>query len=131
MESTMLISRALFCVFSAVLIIFLITLPVSIRVVREDKRLSVYRLGRYLGDKGPGIVLLIPFVDRGVEKDPGAEDMTASRGLVGAVGETRTTVYTDGQVSLAGGVWDAASQTPISAGQRVRVIRIILQVAKE
>jgi regulator of protease activity HflC (stomatin/prohibitin superfamily) len=43
----------------------------AIRIVQEDTRLSVHRLGRYIGDKGPGIVLVIPFIDRGVLKKAG------------------------------------------------------------
>lgn len=112
MENSFSIFTSLFCVFGAIIFMFMLFLAASIRVVREGTRLSVYRLGRYLGDKGPGLVLLIPFVDRGVVKDLGAGDMTASRGLVGAVGETRTTVYTDGQVSLAGGVWELPARLP-------------------
>lgn len=131
MENSFPIFTSLFCVFGAIIFMFMLFLAASIRVVREDTRLSVYRLGRYLGDKGPGLVLLIPFIDRAVMRDLGAEGKIPSRGLVGVVGETRTTVYNDGQVSLASEVWDAVSQTPISAGQRVRVIRIILQVEKE
>ena len=42
---------------------------VSIRIVPADKRLSVHRLGQYIGDRGPGIVILIPFIDRGVMKE--------------------------------------------------------------
>ena len=103
----------------------------SIRIVQEDTRLSVYRLGRYLGDKGPGLVLLIPVIDRGVLKKLGAVETTPSTRLVGVVGETRTTVYTDGKVFLASEEWDAMSQSPISAGQRVRVVRMILEVEQE
>jgi regulator of protease activity HflC (stomatin/prohibitin superfamily) len=41
----------------------------AIRIVPEYRRLVVFRLGRVLGAKGPGLVLLIPFVDRGVVVD--------------------------------------------------------------
>ncbi len=41
----------------------------TIRVVREYRRLVVFRLGKVLGAKGPGPVLLIPFVDRPVMVD--------------------------------------------------------------
>jgi regulator of protease activity HflC (stomatin/prohibitin superfamily) len=41
----------------------------SIRVLREYERAVVFRLGRLLGKKGPGIVLLIPIVDRMVRVD--------------------------------------------------------------
>ena len=41
----------------------------SIRVLREYERAVVFRLGRLIGQKGPGIVLLIPVVDRMVRVD--------------------------------------------------------------
>ena len=40
-----------------------------IRVVREYERLVVFRLGRSIGAKGPGIVILIPFVDTATKVD--------------------------------------------------------------
>ncbi len=56
----------------AVLVLFLIFLGVvflanAIRVVREYERLVVFRLGRLIGEKGPGLVLLIPVIDRAVK----------------------------------------------------------------
>jgi len=39
----------------------------SIRIVREYERLVVFRLGRLIGEKGPGLVLLIPVIDRSVK----------------------------------------------------------------
>ncbi len=55
------------------LIVFLIAMvglaTFSIRIVREYERLIVFRLGRALGARGPGLVLLIPFVDTGVRVD--------------------------------------------------------------
>src|SRR4029079_4793636 len=36
----------------------------SIRILREYERAVVFRVGRLLGTKGPGLVLLIPFIDR-------------------------------------------------------------------
>ncbi len=41
----------------------------SVRVLREYERAVVFRLGRLVGKKGPGIVLLIPLVDRMVRVD--------------------------------------------------------------
>src|SRR5919106_469288 len=41
----------------------------SVRILREYERAVVFRLGRLLGEKGPGIVLLIPGVDRMVRVD--------------------------------------------------------------
>src|SRR4051794_14141322 len=36
----------------------------SVRVLREYERAVVFRLGRVIDEKGPGLVLLIPAVDR-------------------------------------------------------------------
>jgi regulator of protease activity HflC (stomatin/prohibitin superfamily) len=41
----------------------------SVRIVREYQRLVVFRLGRSIGARGPGLVLLIPGIDRGVRVD--------------------------------------------------------------
>ena len=41
----------------------------AIRVVREYERLVVFRLGRVIGEKGPGLVLLWPIIDRAVKVD--------------------------------------------------------------
>jgi regulator of protease activity HflC (stomatin/prohibitin superfamily) len=51
-----------------VLVIFVV-LAGAIRVVPEYQRLVVFRLGRSVGAKGPGIVFLIPVVDRAVRTD--------------------------------------------------------------
>jgi regulator of protease activity HflC (stomatin/prohibitin superfamily) len=47
----------------------LILLALAVRVVPEYQRLVVLRLGRLIDAKGPGLILLIPFVDRGVRVD--------------------------------------------------------------
>lgn len=44
-------------------------LPSALRILREYERAVVFRLGKLLGAKGPGIVLLIPVVDRMVRMD--------------------------------------------------------------
>lgn len=54
---------------AAVALIALITLGRSIKVVREYQRLVVFRLGRAIGSKGPGVVFLIPIIDRAVWAD--------------------------------------------------------------
>jgi len=41
----------------------------SVRILREYERAVVFRLGRLLGAKGPGLILLIPGVDRMVRVD--------------------------------------------------------------
>jgi regulator of protease activity HflC (stomatin/prohibitin superfamily) len=56
----------------AVIIVLAVVLAVagaSVRILREYERAVVFRLGRLLGQKGPGIVLLIPGIDRMVRVD--------------------------------------------------------------
>jgi len=53
----------------AVLLVVTWILWSSVKIVREYQRLVVFRLGRSIGRRGPGIVFLIPFVDRAVWVD--------------------------------------------------------------
>jgi regulator of protease activity HflC (stomatin/prohibitin superfamily) len=57
------------CLVGIIVMLVLIFLVNAIKVVPEYKRLVVFRLGRCIGDKGPGLVLLIPFIDRAVTVD--------------------------------------------------------------
>ncbi|RLG53281.1 MAG: SPFH/Band 7/PHB domain protein [Thermoproteota archaeon] len=41
----------------------------AIKIVPEYRRIVVFRLGRFFGVKGPGIVFLIPIIDRPIEVD--------------------------------------------------------------
>ncbi len=50
-------------------LLVIIVLAMAIRVVPEYRRLVVFRLGRCLGARGPGLILLIPYVDRGIMTD--------------------------------------------------------------
>ncbi len=59
----------LVCLVGAVLVVALAFIASAIRIVPEYRRLVVFRLGRCTGAKGPGIVLLIPVVDRAVTVD--------------------------------------------------------------
>ena len=52
-----------------VIIVAAIVLPTMIRVLREYERGVIFRLGKLLGAKGPGLIFLIPVVDRMVKVD--------------------------------------------------------------
>src|SRR5258706_517346 len=47
----------------------LILLPAAVRILREYERGVIFRLGKLIRAKGPGVVLLIPVVDRMVRMD--------------------------------------------------------------
>ena len=52
-----------------ILVLAIAAAGASIRILREYARAVVFRLGRLVGAKGPGIVLLVPLVDRMVRVD--------------------------------------------------------------
>src|SRR5438045_8237618 len=52
-----------------IIILAVIFLPQAIRILREYARGVIFRLGKLLGAKGPGLILLIPIVDRMVRMD--------------------------------------------------------------
>jgi regulator of protease activity HflC (stomatin/prohibitin superfamily) len=57
------------CLIGFIVVLAVLFLASAIRIVPEYQRLVVFRLGRCIGSKGPGIVLLIPVVDRAVKVD--------------------------------------------------------------
>jgi regulator of protease activity HflC (stomatin/prohibitin superfamily) len=65
METTTLLA----CTFIGLLLIALAALASAIRIVQEYERLVVFRLGRCMGVRGPGLIFLIPFIERGVKVD--------------------------------------------------------------
>ena len=62
-------STLVLCLVGAAILIAVALLITAIRIIPEYQRLVVFRLGRALGAKGPGVVILIPLVDRGVKVD--------------------------------------------------------------
>ncbi len=56
-------------VLAVLVILFVVFLVYAIRVVSEYQRLVIFRLGRCIGQKGPGLVIVIPVVDRPVRVD--------------------------------------------------------------
>lgn len=47
----------------------LILLSAAIRIVQEYERGAVFRLGRFVGLRGPGLIFLIPFIERMMKVD--------------------------------------------------------------
>ncbi len=53
----------------AIVLFILIVLSASIKIVQEYERGVIFRLGRLMGARGPGLILLIPFVERMMKVD--------------------------------------------------------------
>ena len=62
-------SDVVIAVIAVVLLMGAILLAASVRVLREYQRAVVFRLGRLIGAKGPGLFFLIPVIDRMVRVD--------------------------------------------------------------
>ena len=52
-----------------IIVLAIIIFPQAIRILREYERGVIFRLGKLLAAKGPGIIFLIPIVDRMVRMD--------------------------------------------------------------
>ncbi|HAG09839.1 MAG TPA: hypothetical protein DCK76_00185 [Desulfotomaculum sp.] len=49
---------------SILIIVILVLFASAIRIVQEYERGVIFRLGRVVGSRGPGLILLIPFIER-------------------------------------------------------------------
>lgn len=62
-------SPVVFVILVLIVILAILLAWLAIRVVPEYQRLVVLRLGRLIGVRGPGLVLLLPLIDRGIRVD--------------------------------------------------------------
>jgi regulator of protease activity HflC (stomatin/prohibitin superfamily) len=52
-----------------IIILIALILPQAVRILREYERGVIFRLGKLSGTKGPGLIFLIPIIDRMVKMD--------------------------------------------------------------
>ncbi len=133
MESTSASAVVILCINAVFVLVILVGLASAVKIVPEEKRLRIYRMGRYLGDKGPGLVLLIPFIDKGIMTDLDGQMREARRQaerLGPGLGQALTSIHSTGQVTVNGETWDAISREPIAAGEKVRIVRIVVEVER-
>jgi len=58
-----------FAIYGPLLVLAILVLSMALRVLREYERGVVFTLGRFTGVKGPGLVLLIPYIQQMVRVD--------------------------------------------------------------
>jgi regulator of protease activity HflC (stomatin/prohibitin superfamily) len=63
------LTTSLLCVLAFIFVTLLFLLANAVRVVAEYHRLVVFRLGRCIGSKGPGLVFVIPIIERAIRVD--------------------------------------------------------------
>jgi regulator of protease activity HflC (stomatin/prohibitin superfamily) len=51
-------------IYFVIAIVVIIVLSAAIKIVQEYERGGVFRLGRFVGLRGPGLVFIIPFIER-------------------------------------------------------------------
>jgi regulator of protease activity HflC (stomatin/prohibitin superfamily) len=56
-------------VIGVIVVVLLILVPMAVKIVTEYERGVIFRLGRLVGAKGPGLFLIIPFIDRMMKVD--------------------------------------------------------------
>lgn len=75
------------------LVAVMLFLAFTMRVVPNEQRIAVFRRGRYLGLKGPGMVIVMPVVDRECKISIGDHGEMASSDM-GRFGEFLVPVIT-------------------------------------
>lgn len=68
------------------LVLVMMLVAFSLRVVPEQQRIAVFRFGRWAGLRGPGMVMVVPFIDRDCKIIIGSQGklMSDGTGLFGA-----------------------------------------------
>jgi len=56
-------------IIGVVVVVILILIPMAVKIVSEYERGVIFRLGRLVGARGPGLFLIIPFIDRMMKVD--------------------------------------------------------------
>lgn len=56
-------------IYGVIALAVLILIPMTVKIVKEYERGVVFRLGRLVGAKGPGLFFIIPFIDNMVRVD--------------------------------------------------------------
>ena len=117
--------------FGSLLTFFILILAIlalastAVKILREYERGVIFRLGRLIGAKGPGIFLIIPFIDRMVKVDlrvvtldiPSQEAITKDNVTVkvNAVAYFRVVTPNDAVVKVEDyrrATWQIAAQMP-------------------
>ncbi len=49
---------------ATIVIMFVLLITNALRILREYERGVVFRLGRFVGTRGPGLIILVPFIER-------------------------------------------------------------------
>jgi regulator of protease activity HflC (stomatin/prohibitin superfamily) len=123
------------CGLVGIILVYAFMMSVAIRIVPETQRLVIFRLGRYLGVRGPGIVMVIPGIDRGVKIDlreqerglPGESILTGDRYPVTVVTRWHYKIIDPMASVLEVGNFEKAAQEQIVSSLREEIGKLNIQ----
>ena len=52
-----------------IILVLIVIIPMTVKIAREYERGVIFRLGRLVGARGPGLFFIIPFIDKWVKVD--------------------------------------------------------------
>ena len=99
----------------------------GLRVVPAYQRLVVFRLGRIIGQKGPGIVILIPILDRAVKVELREQEQQFQSGALNTKDDTNVIV----DLILRYKVVDPLKSVIVVADLRVSLREAVTQILKD
>jgi len=125
----------LLCGLVGVILVYAFLMSAAIRIVPETQRLVIFRLGRYLGVRGPGIVMVIPGIDRSVKIDlreqergqPGESVLTGDRFPVTVETRWHYKIIDPEASLLKVGNYERAAQEQIAASLRDIIGKLNIQ----
>jgi regulator of protease activity HflC (stomatin/prohibitin superfamily) len=59
----------LLCMLVGCVLLYALLMAMAVRIVPKTQRLVIFRLGRYLGVRGPGLVFVIPAIDTAIKAE--------------------------------------------------------------
>jgi membrane-bound serine protease (ClpP class) len=72
-----------------------------------------------------GVSLIVLFLVALVLRAQARRTVTGREGMIGEVGEARTDLAPDGKVFVHGELWKAVAESPVRAGEKVKVVAVL------
>ena len=122
----------LISVFFVIVVTYLLS---SIKILSQQERGVIFRLGHFSRVRGPGLILVYAPVDRMVrvslrrEASPqagigGPFNKNADHAAVGKIGVALTPLVPTGKVFIPDQTWDAVSPVNVPTGEKIVVLRV-------
>jgi membrane-bound ClpP family serine protease len=108
--------------FAVYVAVALLVISWFLKVAMQDERFFLYTLGKFEGIRGPGLVMIVPFIQ--------TIRRVKLRSLIGQTGTVKALVspHDKGEVHVAGADWNAISEIGIiDEGKDIKVVNVTAQ----